>query len=173
MDTGKGIPPEFQARIFEEYFQLENPERHRDKGLGLGLAIVSRLVRLLGSRVQVRSEPGRGACFSFQLARCEAEPIETQQACSQRISCLPLENSLVAFIDDDEAILAAMVELFDHWNVALAAGEDAEQVAPSCWRSGPCADLILCDYRLRDGRTGIEAIQLLRNAFGAHPFQPP
>ncbi len=167
LDTGKGIPPEFQARIFEEYFQLENPERHRDKGLGLGLAIVSRLARLLGSRVQVRSVPGRGSCFAFQLARCEAAPIPAETAVAPATFLLPLENSLVAFIDDDEAILAAMVEVFDHWNVALAAGEDAEQVRAELQALGRAPDLILCDYRLRDGHTGVEAVQLLRDAFGA------
>jgi len=165
-DSGKGIPHEYQARIFEEYFQLENPERHRDKGLGLGLAIVSRLVQLLGSHVQVRSQPGRGACFSFQFSRCAAAPSQPVAA-SVANFMLPLENSLVAFIDDDEAILAAMVEVFDHWNVALAAGEDAEQVRNELLALGRAPDLIICDYRLRDGHTGIEAVQLLRDAFGA------
>lgn len=166
-DTGKGIPPEFQARIFEEYFQLDNPERHRDKGLGLGLAIVSRLARLLGSRVLVNSKPGRGACFSFQLARCQAEQPEARAEASQPAFKLPLEQALVAFIDDDEVILSAMVELFDQWNVALAAGEDAEQVRGELLRLGRAPNLILCDYRLRDARTGVEAIELLRRAFGA------
>ncbi len=165
-DSGKGIPHEYQARIFEEYFQLENPERHRDKGLGLGLAIVSRLLQLLGSRVQVRSQPGRGACFSFQFARCEAAPSQPVVTAAANFM-LPLENALVAFIDDDETILAAMVEVFDHWNVALAVGEDAEQVRNELLALGRAPDLILCDYRLRDGHTGIEAVQLLRDAFGA------
>ncbi|OYY95359.1 MAG: hypothetical protein B7Y41_02330 [Hydrogenophilales bacterium 28-61-23] len=164
-DSGKGIPHEFQAHIFEEYFQLENPERHRDKGLGLGLAIVARLANLIGSRVQVRSEPGKGSCFWFQLARCEAAPDQPETPAPT--FSLPLENALVAFIDDDEAILAAMVEVFDHWNVALAAGEDAEQVRAELRALGRVPDLILCDYRLRDGHTGIEAVQLLRDAFGA------
>lgn len=164
-DTGKGIPQEFQDRIFEEYFQLNNPERHRDKGLGLGLAIVSRLARLLGSRVQVRSDPGQGACFSFQLARCAPALIHPDVPASAAF-LLPLEKALVAFIDDDEAILDAMVQVFDKWNVALAAGEDAEQVRDELRSLGRAPNLILCDYRLRNGRTGIEAIQILREAFG-------
>ncbi len=164
-DTGKGIPPQFQEKIFEEYFQLENPERHRDKGLGLGLAIVSRLAKLLGSRARVRSKPGRGACFSLQFSRCEAAPVQADTE-SPANFLLPLENSLVAFIDDDEAILAAMVEVFDHWNVPLAAGEDPEQVHDELLALGRAPDLILCDYRLRNGRTGVEAIQRLRGTFG-------
>jgi len=165
-DTGKGIPAEFQSKIFEEYFQLENPERHRDKGLGLGLAIVARLLHLLGSHVQVKSELGRGSRFSFHFARCEAAPSQPE-ATPTTSFMLPLENALIAFIDDDEAILTAMVEVFDHWNVALAAGEDALQVRSELQALGRKPDIILCDYRLRDGHTGVEAIQLLRNAFGA------
>jgi two-component system, sensor histidine kinase len=166
-DTGKGIPEEFQSRIFEEYFQLDNPERHRDKGLGLGLAIVSRLAQLLGGRVSVRSQLERGSCFDFRVARCA--PAAQQIASSLPLSpgfALPLENALVAFIDDDEAILGAMMEVFDHWGVALAAGVDADQVRAELEELGRKPDIILCDYRLREGRTGIEAIQILREAFG-------
>jgi two-component system, sensor histidine kinase len=111
--------------------------------------------------------PGRGACFSFELARCQAELRESACGAAQPAFHLPLEQALVAFIDDDEVILSAMVELFDHWNVALAAGEDAEQVRAELLRLGRAPNLILCDYRLRQGRTGIEAIHLLRNAFGS------
>jgi two-component system, sensor histidine kinase len=166
-DTGKGIPEEYQSRIFEEYFQLNNPERHRDKGLGLGLAIVARLAQLLGGRVSVHSQLERGSCFNFRVARCA--PAAQQAASILPVSpgfALPLENALVAFIDDDESILGAMVEVFDHWGVALAAGEDAEQVRAELEELGRKPDIILCDYRLREGRTGIEAIQILRDAFG-------
>ncbi|MBP8902069.1 MAG: hybrid sensor histidine kinase/response regulator [Thiobacillaceae bacterium] len=167
-DTGKGIPEEFQERIFEEYFQLENPERHRDKGLGLGLAIVSRLANLLGGHVSVRSHPGRGSCFHLQVARCSAAA--QRMAASLPASpgfALPLEHALVAVIDDDEAILEAMAEVFDHWGVGLAAGVDAEQVRDELVALGRAPDIILCDYRLRSGHTGIEAVHLLRQAFGA------
>lgn len=64
-DTGKGIPQEFQDRIFEEYFQLNNPERHRDKGLGLGLAIVSRLARLLAAAFRFAPIPAQAPAFRF------------------------------------------------------------------------------------------------------------
>ena len=166
-DTGKGIPAEFQAKIFEEYFQLENTERDRDKGLGLGLSIVTRLASLLGSKMQVRSTPGKGSCFSFQLARCQAATDQIDISKVANSFTLPLDNALVAFIDDDESILTAMLEVFDQWNVALAAGEDATQVCAELKALGRAPDLILCDYRLRDGQTGVEAVQLLRAAFGA------
>ncbi|HCI13481.1 MAG TPA: hypothetical protein DFK12_05850 [Gallionellaceae bacterium] len=70
-DTGIGIPPEHLPHIFEEYYQVSNRQRDRSKGLGLGLAIVERLARLLGFQMQVHSTLGEGACFSFVIPACE------------------------------------------------------------------------------------------------------
>ena len=66
-DTGPGIPYAQQEKVFQEYYQIENPERDRAKGLGLGLAIVHRLTDLLGSELMLRSRPGRGSCFSVMM----------------------------------------------------------------------------------------------------------
>ncbi len=167
-DTGKGIPAEFQAKVFEEYFQLANPERHRDKGLGLGLAIVSRLARLLGSSVQVRSRMDKGSCFHLRFARCHARREEQVKPASKGVA-IPLEHALVAFIDDDDSILEAMVEVFDQWGVALAAGEDGDQVRRELEELGRKPDVILSDYRLKDGKTGVDAIATLQEAFGPLP----
>jgi signal transduction histidine kinase len=69
-DSGIGISPEHLPHIFEEYYQVSNRQRDRSKGLGLGLAIVERLARLLGCRMQVRSTQGEGTCFSFTISAC-------------------------------------------------------------------------------------------------------
>ncbi|MCP5278839.1 MAG: hybrid sensor histidine kinase/response regulator [Thiobacillus sp.] len=167
-DTGKGIPAEFQAKVFEEYFQLANPERHRDKGLGLGLAIVARLARLLGSSVQVRSRVDRGSCFDLRFSRCHAQRTDMPKPAARTLG-VPLEHALVVFIDDDESILEAMAEVFGQWGVGLAAGEDADQVRRELDELGRKPDVILCDYRLKDGQTGIEAIAILQAAFGPVP----
>lgn len=172
-DTGKGIPEAFHDRIFEEYFQLDNPERQRDKGLGLGLAIVARLAALLGSSVRLLSREGRGSCFAFDIPACAPPapgdvPSPAVQAV-QTAATLRLESALVAFIDDDEVILQAMLELFEGWNIALAVGEDGEQLRDELRALGKKPDLILSDYRLKGGRTGVEAIAILRQAFGPVP----
>lgn len=163
-DSGRGIPAAFRERIFEEYFQLENPERHRDKGLGLGLAIVARLARLLGGGVLVESTPGRGSCFRFQVPRCQAAA--RRVATEPDSFALPLAGTLVAFIDDDEQILEAMMRVFEQWGVEMAAGSEVEAVRDELRELGRAPDLILSDYRLRGGRTGIDAVRLLREAFG-------
>lgn len=167
-DTGKGIPTAFREKIFEEYFQLENPERDRDKGLGLGLAIVQRLARLLGSPVEVQSALGKGSRFSIRLVRCDPPPVSklaslVQIARPARASRVP---PLVAFIDDDEAILEAMTAIFEQWGIDLAVGSDAHQILDDLRELGRSPDAILSDYRLRDGRTGLDAILELRAAFG-------
>ena len=163
-DTGKGIPEAHLQHVFEEYFQLDNPGRQRDKGLGIGLAIVAKLANLLGSSVSVRSQIGRGSCFSLSLRRCQ--PVIEPAPAGGTGFALPLDDALVAFIDDDEIILAAMTEVFDQWGVALAAGTDVRQVRAELEAVGRAPDLILCDYRLRSGQTGIALIRELRAAFG-------
>lgn len=166
-DTGQGIPKAYQQRIFEEYFQVDNPERARDKGLGLGLAIVARLARLLGTSVNVYSQPGKGSCFSFRLPQC-APTDDRDLAIQPGVPAgVNLEHALVAFIDDDQAILEAMVELLANWGIEVAAGQDVVQILGDLHELGRPPDLIVSDYRLGGGATGVDAIAALREAFGA------
>lgn len=66
-DTGQGISPEHMGMLFEEFYQVDNPERNSRQGIGLGLAIVDRTARLLGHPLAVRSEPGKGSVFSVTV----------------------------------------------------------------------------------------------------------
>lgn len=167
-DSGRGIPEAYRERIFEEYFQLENPERGRDKGLGLGLAIVRRLGRLLGSPVEVRSTLGKGSCFSVRAVRCDLpERAEEEAAPAPAFTGFAGEASrLVVFIDDDETILEAMTTVLGQWGMELAVGTDARQVREELLELGRKPDAILSDYRLQEGHTGIDAIRELRATFG-------
>src|SRR6266496_4110955 len=78
-----GLPEAEHARVFEEFYQLDNPERDRTRGLGLGLAIVKRLADLLQLRMQMTSAPGRGTEFRFVLPRTPAPAaIVPEQRCN-------------------------------------------------------------------------------------------
>jgi two-component system, sensor histidine kinase len=68
-DTGRGIPLDQQERVFEEFYQIENPERDRSTGLGLGLAIVKRLALILGCPFELTSQPGKGTVFKLSITR--------------------------------------------------------------------------------------------------------
>ncbi|MDB5813432.1 MAG: hybrid sensor histidine kinase/response regulator [Rhodocyclales bacterium] len=160
-DSGIGIPGDQQGNVFREFYQLDNPERDRRKGLGLGLAIVDGLVKLLGQRLLLRSVRGKGSLFAFLL------PLDTTNASAdetQRMSMpvLPQNISRVPVIDNEPIIQQAMSALLAAWGckaVAAASLEDALALldAPP--------DAILADYRLLEGHTGIEAIEGVRKHF--------
>lgn len=159
-DTGIGIPDHEQARVFEEFYQVGNPERDRAKGLGLGLSIVTRLVDLLDLHLAVRSAPGQGS--SFMLNVTAADPSEVQPESRERHGpSLPPLRVLV--IDDEEPVRVAMQALLSaHGCQVLLAGSTREALLKSM---GQQPDLLLTDFRLRGGEDGISAVRSVRSAF--------
>jgi signal transduction histidine kinase/CheY-like chemotaxis protein len=161
-DTGRGIPAAQHERVFHEYYQLGNPERDRSQGLGLGLAIVRRLTHLIGATVRLRSAPGWGSCFEVGFARAPERPAESLDAANES----DVHGAgLVVVIDDEAAIRLGMSILLSGWGYdVVAAGsvdEAIERLAAHARRPG----LLLCDFRLRGGETGIDAIQRLRTEY--------
>lgn len=160
MDTGIGIPTSQQREIFSEFFQLGNPERDRTKGLGLGLAIVDRVAKLLGHAIEVESTPGQGSRFSVSVpfgdrGLLAVQSTETDNALSDLVGL----NVLV--VEDEISIREGMRMLLEQWGcrVTLAGSED-EAVA-LIRESGSIPGAIIADYRLRDDRTGAQAIERL------------
>ncbi|MDB5800235.1 MAG: hybrid sensor histidine kinase/response regulator [Rhodocyclales bacterium] len=160
-DSGIGIPSDQQEDVFREFYQLDNPERDRRKGLGLGLAIVDGLVRLLGQRLMLRSVQGKGSLFSVALPLDTTRPVAHElQRRTQPL--LPQNISRVLVIDNEPIIQQAMSALLTAWGCkALAAASLEDAIA----QLDAPPDAILADYRLLEGRTGIEAIEGLRKHF--------
>ncbi|ALJ37367.1 PAS domain S-box protein [Azospirillum brasilense] len=156
MDSGIGIPSDKHGEIFEEFFQVSNQERDRSKGLGLGLAVVRRLARLLGHKVHLRSRLGAGSAFCVDvplIARhaTRSEPVEARLATSDG-------RGMILVIDDEPLIRLGLQAMLEGWGYrVLTAGsiEDAVQHV----ESGEWPSAILADYRLRDGKTGLDAIR--------------
>ncbi len=161
VDTGIGIAPERQDEVFEEFFQLDNPERDRSKGLGLGLAVVRRLAHLLGHDVEVRSVPGRGSTFSVKLPLAANLDIASE---GTPVHSLGKGNGVVLVIDDEELVRQGMQAMLEGWGYqVLTAGSRDGAVAVL----GDCRpDIILADYRLRDGETGLDAIRAVHAQLG-------
>ncbi len=161
-DSGRGIPTEQQDRVFEEFYQLGNPERDRTQGLGLGLAIVKRLTVILDCPFELRSRLGKGTVFTVSV------PITTAAALAEQAADLSyglLRRGLILVVDDEITIREAMRSLLSGWgHQVILAGSGAEMLAQlaNCPKS---PDLIICDYRLRGGENGIEVIRRLQSEY--------
>ena len=161
-DTGPGIAPEQREAVFEEFFQVANPDRDRSKGLGLGLPIVRRLTDILGHPLEMQSEPGRGTAFKVLAPRAMAAGIAVE-VIEPSFTAPP--GGLILAIDDEQAIRAAMRELLSSWGhqvLAVSGGTSALHAV----NGGARPDLIICDFRLRDGESGIAVIETLRERLG-------
>lgn len=164
-DTGIGIAQDQLGRIFQEFYQVGSVPREREKGFGLGLSIVQRYADLLHARLQVQSSPGEGSTFSVLLPHAQAPQAAGAPSPSSPSSSAAgamAAGLKVLVIDDDPVVLEATCELLAAWgHVALAAGNQHEAVALAC-QTPP--DLVLADYRLAGGATGVEAIAAVRAA---------
>ncbi len=166
-DTGIGIEASEHDRIFEEFYQVGNPERNSRKGLGLGLSIVRRLAGLLGSVVTVSSVRGRGSVFRLRIPLGRAP----QGAPPQTDGAAPrpgdLSGRLVVVVEDETAVLRGMETLLAGWGAAVVACSSLAEVADRARRLERAPDLVIADYRLREGHIGTQAIASLRERFRA------
>jgi signal transduction histidine kinase len=163
VDTGIGIAPERHAEVFEEFVQLHNPERDRNKGLGLGLAIVRRLTRLLGVSLTLRSRPGHGTAFTLRLPAVAgtSSPVGSAEPAAGVIPD-PASGDLLLVIDDDADVRAGMRTLLTGWGYRVIDAAGIADMLPQLRRVQQLPCLILSDYRLRGSETGAQAIDRLR-----------
>ncbi|AWK85201.1 hybrid sensor histidine kinase/response regulator [Azospirillum thermophilum] len=157
-DTGIGIPPEHLERIFHEFYQVSNPARDRGKGLGLGLAIVERLARLLGYRVQVASQPGKGSCFTLEIP-VEAAPVQPAPAPQAAAPAVSAGPGTALVIDDDPLVREGLALLIEQSGWRVLAADSARTALEQLAKGGETPALLIADYRLEGGATGLEAIR--------------
>ena len=165
-DSGPGIPEEQHRNIFREFYQLPGPGAGRRGGLGLGLAIVDRLCRLLDHVVEVVSTPGKGSRFSVSVPLAAERPELNDAPVLPARAADPVTGRLIVVIDDDALVLDGMRGILRSWGCNVV-GAASDAVALAALReTGRRPDAIVSDYRLADGRTGIDAIERLRGTLG-------
>lgn len=157
-DTGVGIAPEAQADVFREFVQLSNPERNRERGLGLGLAIVRRLSLLLDHTVDVASRPERGSRFQIHVPL--AGPAALALVHEHRQLGVGARRSRILVIDDDYDVRAATAALLADWGHTVETAESEER-ALELLRRGFAAHVLIVDYRLAGGENGVKVAQRL------------
>ncbi len=172
-DSGVGIPESEQPRIFEEFYQVpgERPTAAHDrKGLGLGLAIVKRLAQLMNAPLSLRSQPGRGTVFTLELPLGKAQQRMAEPVAASAPLGLTLERKLIAVVEDEPAVRDGLEVLLKGWGATVAVFDTVaacRQWAEHAKAQGQKPDLAIVDYRIDHQSTGIDAIQALREHFGA------
>ncbi|HET9024063.1 MAG TPA: hybrid sensor histidine kinase/response regulator, partial [Burkholderiaceae bacterium] len=163
VDTGVGIPLEKQQQVFDEFFQIGNPGRDRRRGLGLGLAIVRRLVTLMGHKLSLQSVPGKGTRFRLVLLRAPAAdavaPLEHDPGVE------PFAGRLVLLVEDDPDIRRATITLLEQWGMTVAGCKSRDEVE-ALLDGGLEPDIALVDLRLESADDGIDVIELVRRRLG-------
>ncbi len=161
-DTGLGIPAAHLDDIFDEFFQLANPERDRSKGLGLGLSIVKRSAALLNHALIVESLPGRGSTFGIEVPVVRAVPSATSLASQSRNNVGSLIGAFVVLIEDDQENRYAMDALFRQWGCHVVSAGSVDDALDKLTPHLRAPDLIVSDCRLRDRQTGLMAVRKIR-----------
>ncbi len=162
-DTGVGITEAEQPSVFAEYYQVNNPTRELNRGLGLGLSIVQRIGDLLGHIVRVRSQPGKGSVFSVDLPRLPGRVAAAPKKVDVNTHIAPpYPTSAILVVEDDEEVRALLGTVLREagFQTALAADGRGAMELLSKLHSGP--SLILADLNLPNGRSGLEVITELR-----------
>ncbi|MBE9553734.1 MAG: PAS domain-containing sensor histidine kinase, partial [Proteobacteria bacterium] len=114
-DTGQGIAPDLRDRVFEEFFQIGNPERDRQRGLGLGLAIVRRLAALLRLTVSLDSRPGKGSVFRVEVPLAKSQDYLAQPDSAGTVDKSAVAGRTIMVIDDDPVQVDALSSLLAGW----------------------------------------------------------
>lgn len=166
-DSGRGIAPEQQQRIFDEFVQLDNPERNRRRGYGLGLAIAKRVAEALGAAIGVDSVVGQGSTFWIEAPVADAavivpsvpaltmEPAEPSQG---------LAGCVLLMIEDDDLVADATMFVLELEGVTARRASTVKE-AREVIESGFAPELVLSDYRLPDG-DGFAAIAAVKQTLG-------
>jgi two-component system, sensor histidine kinase and response regulator len=169
-DTGAGIPASKQASIFDAFVQVDGSSTRRHGGTGLGLAICGSLVKLMGGRIWVQSEPGKGSLFHFTARFGHAETDRSRDA---QVSPPDLQGLPVLVVDDNSTNRKILVENFKRWGMnAVAAGSGAQalKMVREADREGRSFQLILVDFQM----PGMDGLELVRRMLSqSSPATPP
>lgn len=167
-DTGIGIPGDKLQEIFQEFKRGEQQRPNQDRGLGLGLAIVDKIARMLGHRIRVASVPGKGSMFAIEVPLTRRVPtpreVEAPPPITER-----LLGSRIWVVDNDMAICAGMRTLLEGWGCEVVTALSEEDLARQVDNFHADADLLIVDYHLDNDCNGVDVVASV-NARRATPL---
>ena len=151
-DTGIGIPEDEQENIFDEYYQLNNPARNREQGIGLGLAAVKKMVALLGYNLQLQSSPNKGSTLSVSIPLGDALLVEQS---TDLVESEVLMDYKVLIVDNEESIRQATALQLEQWGCQSYIAESLSAAIAKIDQYQMLPDCIICDYRLGELDNGL------------------
>jgi signal transduction histidine kinase/CheY-like chemotaxis protein len=167
-DTGQGIPDGSTDEIFEEFRQLNHHDRAHSKSFGLGLAIVKRISQLLDHPIGVRSKVGKGSVFFVDVPVGALPRALPKHGVCHAVPNDALSSAIAVMIDDQESILDGMRELFLGWGSTAITAVDGRTAVLELARRERRPDIVIADYHLEDGSTGVAAVDEVRAVFGSN-----
>lgn len=163
-DTGIGIAAEHREDIFREFHQLrDGPESN--EGFGLGLAIVRRLAELLAHEISVESEVGKGSCFTVTVPLAERQQAMPSRSVDSGAISETGQEALVLLIEDDRSVTQAWTLLLRAEGYRVVTAESADEALAAVRAGEESPQLIISDYHLKDGSTGVQAVAAVREHF--------
>jgi signal transduction histidine kinase/CheY-like chemotaxis protein len=165
-DSGIGIPEDQRQNIFGEFYQVAGTQAG-GPGLGLGLAIVDRLCRLLEHPLELASTPGNGSRFSITVPRAPAQVEPAEAPNPLRAMMQPFTGKFVVVIDDDRLVLDGVCGLLRGWGCHVTASTSSGAALASLYELQQKPDLIISDHHFTHGENGIAVIERLRHTFNA------
>lgn len=164
-DSGIGIAPEHQQAIFAEFYQVGNAARDRTKGLGLGLNIVQRTVKLLDHPLVMVSRPGKGTRFTLSLPGAASKRDTVEELPKEKTVPDDLRNRCALVVEDDALARSALVGLLVSWGMRVTQARGPAD-ALNGLAQGVVPDVIVSDYRLQEGYNGLQLVQRLQQQLG-------
>ncbi len=160
-DTGDGIPADKQMKIFERFVQADIEDKKAKQGAGLGLAISKVYIEMLGGKIWVESEPGKGSCFHFTLpyiVKKEQDLMKSKTTDDK--STIHCSNLKILIVEDDDTS-KALLEIGTKQSAKTLFKATTGTDAVSICRKNPDIDLILMDIKLPE-MNGYEAVKEIR-----------
>lgn len=160
-DSGIGIPSENSEDVFSEYYQLNNLNRDRSKGLGLGLAIVRRLCELMDIPLEMQSEEGRGTVFKLVVPGGDPAQIKPRVRFDNTMQAM---DRSVLVIDDEPQVLQAMRHMLETWGCKVMLAESARDALKAIAITDFLPELIISDFRLGGNQDGVDAVAAIHES---------
>ena len=169
VDTGPGVEPATQARLFTPFSQGDSSTTRRFGGTGLGLSICRELARLMGGEVGLHSTPGEGSTFWAELPLQAAEPAQAL-ASTEASDIDRLVGARVLLVEDNPVNMMIVVAMLEHWGVRVAQAHDGKMAVEAVHAAnsqGDPFDAVLMDVQM-PVMSGHEAARELRRHYAAH-----